>query len=165
MKLPPGLRLRNARESDHPAILGAIGRWWDTPNRDTIGALLPRLFLQHFRGTSWVIEEESGELAAFLVGFQGQDDPTEAYIHFVGVDPEHREAGMGRDLYEHFFERMRERGCTSVHAITGPANKRSQQFHQAMGFTAHGDRDVDGVMAFLDYDGPGQSRVTFSRAI
>lgn len=165
MKLPAGLRLRNARESDHPAILEAIPRWWDTPNRDTIGLLLPRLFLQHFAGTSWVIEEESGELAAFLVGFQGQDDPSIAYIHFVGVDPEHRQAGMGRDLYEHFFARMRERGCTTVKAITGPANRRSQDFHAAMGFTLGGDREIEGVMAYPDYDGPGQARVTFTRSI
>jgi hypothetical protein len=34
-----------------------------------------------------------------------------------------------------------------------------------MGFTAHGDTDVDGVQAYLDYDGPGENRVVFTRAI
>jgi predicted GNAT superfamily acetyltransferase len=52
-----------------------------------------------------------------------------------------------------------------VRAITGPFNARSRAFHGAMGFEAHGDTDVDGMLAYLDYDGPGESRVLFTRTI
>ena len=70
-----------------------------------------------------------------------------------------------RELYERFFAMMRERGCTTVEAITGPINQRSQSFHRALGFSQSGDTRVDGVLAYLDYDGPGQHRVTFTRSI
>lgn len=127
--------------------------------------MLPRLFLQHFTQTSWVVEAESGELGAFLIGFRSQDKPHLAYIHFIGVDPELRGAGIARMLYERFFEEMKASGCTEVRAITGPWNKRSQAFHAAMGFETRGDEDVDGVMAYADYDGPGEPRVVFVRAL
>lgn len=164
MKLPLGHHLRHAREGDHGAIVDAIGRWWNGYGPH-LTQLMPRLFLQHFAGTSWIVESEAGELGAFLVGFRSQDHPEQAYIHFVGVDPELRNGGLGRGLYELFFEQMRELGCTEVHAITGPLNRVSQQFHAAMGFTAHGDEPVDGVMAYRDYDGPGEHRVAFTRPL
>ena len=54
---------------------------------------------------------------------------------------------------------------TRVEAITGPVNRRSQSFHRALGFTLAGDTEVDGVLAYLDYDGPGEHRVTFTRSL
>ncbi len=165
MALPPGFHVRRPRESDHPAIMDAIPRWWDTPNATTLGAMLPRLFLQHFTSTSWVVEAESGELGAFLVGFRSADKPQLSYIHFVGVDPELRGAGIARMLYERFFEQAKASGCTEVRAITGPLNRRSQEFHAAMGFEARGDDDIDGVMGYRDYDGPGEHRVVFVRSL
>ena len=163
--LPPGHSVRHPRENDHPAILRAIADWWDTPNRATVGMMLPRLFLQFFTKTSWVVESEAAEIVAFIIGFRSEDDPAIAYIHFVGVDQHLRNEGVGRGLYEHFFETMKAAGCTEVRAITSPFNKRSQAFHRAMGFALHGDTDVDGVQAYLDYDGPGQPRVLFTRAL
>ena len=68
-------------------------------------------------------------------------------------------------LYESFFETMISVGCTEVRAITGSSNKPSQAFHEAMGFTAHGDREIDGVLAYPDYDGPGEPRVAFTRSL
>lgn len=165
MALPPGHSVRRPRESDHAAIVEAIPRWWETPNADHIALLMPRLFLQHFTSTSWVVEAESGELGAFLIGFQSVDKPQVGYIHFVGVDPELRGAGIARMLYERFFEEMKQRGCTEVRAITGPPNRRSQEFHMAMGFEARGDESIDGVMAYRDYDGPGEHRVAFVRKL
>ena len=165
MDLPLGHSLRNTREDDHPAIVDAISRWWDTPNAATVASMLPRLFLQFFTRTSWIVESESGELGAFLIAFRSQDDPTVAYIHFVGVDPELRGAGLGRGLYELTFETMKAAGCTEIRAITGPKNRRSQAFHAAMGFTPSGDRSIDGVMAYPDYDGPGEPRVVFTRQL
>ena len=165
MELPDGYSLRHAREDDHPQIVAAIGRWWDTPNAATLGMLMPRLFLQFFTRTSWVVESEDGELGAFLIAFRSQDDPTVAYIHFVGVDPELRGTGLARGLYELTFETMKAAGCTEIRAITGPKNRRSQAFHAAMGFTAHGDHEIDGVLAYSNYDGPGEPRVVFTRQL
>lgn len=163
--LPLGHRLRRPREDDHPAVLAAIADWWDTPNRATIGVLLPRLFFQFFTKTSWILESEAGEIVGFLIGFRSADEPTVAYIHFVGVDQHLRNQGVASGLYETFFAEMKDAGCTEVRAITGPANKRSQAFHRAMGFDSGGDREIEGVMAYADYDGPGENRVVFTRAM
>ena len=113
--------------------------------------MLPKLFFVHFEGTSFVAEDEEGRLAGFLVGFVSQTDPAEAYVHFVGVSPEHRGSGLGRELYERFFAAARDQGRTTVHCVTSPVNESSLAFHEALGFER--DRVVE------DYDGPGEDRV------
>ena len=113
--------------------------------------MLPKLFFIHFEGTSFVAEDEDGELRGFVCGFLSQTAADEAYIHFVGVDPGVRGDGLGRALYERFFEEVRGQGRTVVRCVTSPANERSVAFHEAMGF------EVDRVVP--DYDGPGEDRV------
>jgi len=119
--------------------------------------MLPKLFFLHFEGTSFVAERDDGQLAGFLVGFVSQTDPDEAYIHFVGVAPEERGTGLGRELYERFFTVVREHGCAVVRCVTSPANEDSVAFHAAMGFAV--DRVVE------DYDGPGEDRVLLVRPL
>jgi predicted GNAT superfamily acetyltransferase len=161
----PPLTTRHPDVSDHGRVLAAVTDWWPDGRGADIRMLLPRLFFQHFTNSSWVVEDEAGDLRAFLIGFQSADDPEVAYIHFVGVDPRLRGAGLGRTLYERFFADMRAAGCRRVDAITGPVNTTSQAFHRAMGFTLSGDTEIDGVPAYRDYDGPGEHRVAFSRQL
>jgi ribosomal protein S18 acetylase RimI-like enzyme len=113
-----------------------------------MAAMLPKLFFIHFRDTSFVAEED-GELAGFLCGFRSQTHDDEAYIHFVGVDPARRGSGLGRMLYERFFEAVAPRAV--VRAVTSPVNERSVAFHQALGF------EVERIDE--SYDGAGEARV------
>jgi ribosomal protein S18 acetylase RimI-like enzyme len=140
--------IRHAQPSDYGRIVGRVNAWWG--GRD-MAPMLPKLFFVHFEGTSFVAEREDGQLAGFLVGFVSQTDPDEAYIHFVGVDPEERGSGLGRRLYEQFFDAVRAHGCAVVRCVTSPANEGSVSFHKAMGF------EIDRVAE--DYDGPGEDRV------
>jgi len=112
--------------------------------------MLPKLFFVHFEGTSFVAED-GDDLLGFLCGFLSQTEPDEAYIHFVGVSPDHRGEGIGRALYERFCEEVRSHGRTVVRAVTSPVNDRSVAFHEALGF------EVERVVP--DYDGPGEDRV------
>jgi ribosomal protein S18 acetylase RimI-like enzyme len=160
---------RPARVEDHRAIVERIQLWWGesrTPEQAReLSLLLPRLFLQHFSGTSLVVEDASG-IRAFLVGFHSADVSDEAYIHFVGVDPHYRGTGVARDLYTRFFAQAARAGRRTVRAITGPANAGSIAFHRAMGFEIEpGDREVDGIAVHSDYDGPGHDRVCFRREL
>jgi len=161
----PQLSFRRATPDDHARVVGAIPEWWGMPGSTTLPLLLPRLFFQHFGDTSTIVEDADGGLAGFLIGFRSSSQPGVAYIHFVGVRPDVRRSGLGRTLYERFFAEMRASGCRRVDAITGPVNRRSQEFHRAMGFELSGDTEIDGVLAFRDYDGPGEHRVAFSRAL
>jgi ribosomal protein S18 acetylase RimI-like enzyme len=116
--------------------------WWG--GRD-LRAMLPRVFFEHFRSASLVAEFED-ELIGFLVGFACADHPGEAYVHFCGVHPAWRRAGLGRDLYRRFCARARAQGCTTVRAVTAPVNSGSIAFHTGLGFAVlPGDEEVDGV--------------------
>ncbi|EMD24185.1 GNAT family N-acetyltransferase [Amycolatopsis azurea] len=161
--------LRQARVSDHSAIVTRVRQWWGdsrTPEQAReLSLLLPKLFLQFFSGTSLVTEDENG-IRAFLVGFHAPGNDVEAYIHFVGVDPALRGQGTARRLYTAFFQRAAEAGRSEVRAITSPGNTGSIAFHRAMEFSLEpGDRTVDGLPVHSDYDGPGQDRVCFFKKI
>ena len=119
--------------------------------------MLPKLFFIHFEGTSFVAESKDGELAGFVCGFLSQTADDEAYIHFVGVDPEARGSGLGRALYERFFEEVRASGRSVVRCVTSPANERSVAFHESLGF------EVERVVP--DYDGPGEDRALLVRRL
>jgi ribosomal protein S18 acetylase RimI-like enzyme len=148
------VEIRHAQPSDYGRVIGRVNAWWG--GRD-MAPMLPKLFFLHFEGTSFVAERDDGQLAGFLVGFVSQTDPREAYIHFVGIDPEERGSGLGRRLYERFFTTVAERGCSVVRCVTSPANEGSLAFHAAMGF------ERDRVAA--DYDGPGEDRVLLVRRL
>ncbi len=155
--------LRHAEASDYQPVIEVINEWFG--GRQMSG-MLPRLFFIHFRETSFVAEK-GGELIGFLVGFLSQTFKGEAYIHFVGVRPDFRRAGVGRMLYKRFFEVARENGCHLVRCITSPANKTSVAFHLRMGFGLESqEQEVDGRLPVCrSYDGRGGDRVLFIKRL
>ena len=148
------MEIRHAEPADYGRVIGRVNAWWG--GRD-MAPMLPRLFFVHFEGTSYVVDDEEGQLAAFLIGFLSQTDPDEAYVHFVGVSPDHRGEGLGRQLYERFFDDARATGRTRVRSVTSPANEGSVAFHEALGFEAE--------RVAHDYDGPGEDRVLLVKAL
>ena len=156
-QLPDGLR--TAVPADYDAIIQVVDRWW---GRSMVSAL-PRLFLDHFHGTSLVAPAgpqapaPDRGLSGFLVGFPSGSLPEQAYIHFVGVSPQCRGDGLGRLLYQTFFEAARDAGLRVVSAVTSPVNAPSIAFHRSMGF------EVEGPVA--GYNGPGNDLVTFHRQL
>jgi predicted GNAT superfamily acetyltransferase len=100
-----GTTVRAIREADHEKVTLVVNEWWG--GRD-MAWLLPRLFFRHFGDTSFAVEQD-GELVAFLIGFVSQSRKGEAYIHFVGVRLDRRKEGIGRHLYELFFEEVEKR--------------------------------------------------------
>lgn len=157
--------VRRPTEADQPRIVGQIDDWW---GGRTLHQLLPRLWFQHFAGTSWVAEDADGRVVGFLVGFISPDRPDEAYVHMIATSPSRRHAGLGRMLYERFFEDVAARGVRRVTAITWPGNRVSVGFHRAMGFTPSegpGTQNLYGTPAYPDYDADGDDRVVFSREL
>lgn len=136
--------IRTATAADHARIMAVLDEWWG--GRSMSGLLQP-LFLESFSGTSLVAESAAGELAGFLVGFVSADDPTTAYVHFVGVAPEHRGAGLGRQLYANFDDVVAPRGVRRTRCVTSSVNTASVAFHEAIGFGVDGrkpDAGIDG---------------------
>ena len=147
------LVIREAEPADHARVVRVLDEWWG--GRRMVD-MLPRLFFAHFRDTSFVAERD-GELAGFLVGFLSQSEPDAAYVHFVGVNPEERGTGLGRELYERFFAVAREAGRSRVSCVTSPANATSIAFHTAIGFEPSGPKP--------GYDGPGEDRIVLTRTL
>lgn len=161
----PALRFRRPVETDHAPIVRLVDEWWGGRH---LRQLLPRLWFQHFTGSSWIAETEDGKLAGFLVGFVSPDHPDQAYIHMVATNPNLRRRRIGAALYERFFEDARARGAHRVTAITWPGNRASVEFHQALGFRAVDDpgaQNIYGMRAFPDYEYDGEDRCVFVREL
>jgi ribosomal protein S18 acetylase RimI-like enzyme len=162
---PEDLVFRRPVAADHPRIAGVMDEWWGGRG---MRSLLPRLWLEHFTGTSWVVEDADGRLRGFLVAFIGQDDPETGYVHLIAADPNRRHAGIGRALYERAFGDLRAHGARRVTAVTWPGNRTSIAFHRAMGFRVDdgpGTQSIYGTPAHPDHDGPGDDRVVFLREL
>lgn len=156
------MSVRQVEEADYASVIAALDEWWGGRR---MADMLPRLFFKHFRNTSFVVEE-SDKIAAFLIGFISQTYPSHAYVHFLGVHPEYRGMGLGRQLYQVFFDAVRLRGCDTVQLVTSPVNKNSIAFHTRMGFQMEpGTGVAGGVPIHSDYDGPGEDRVLFTKKI
>lgn len=150
--------LRKIEASDYKKVISVIDEWWSGRH---MSDMLPKLFFVHFQSTSFIAEED-GNIIGFLVGFFSQTHRNETYIHFVGVHPEYRKAGVARKLYELFFETVKQQGCHTVRCVTSPVNKTSIAFHTRLGFMMEeGDEVQEGIPVHSDYDGQGGSRVLF----
>jgi ribosomal protein S18 acetylase RimI-like enzyme len=156
------MQIRPARSSDYDRLIAVVDEWWGGRHmRD----MLPRLFFEHFRETSFILEA-GDQLIGFLCGFLSQTFVDEAYIHFVGVHPDYRRRQGARRLYETFFETAITNGRNTVRCVTSPVNKGSIAFHLRMGFeVGPGDGIVDGVLVHRNHDGPGEDRVLFVKRI
>ncbi len=153
------ISVRCLEPDDYAPTIAVVDAWWGGRRmRD----MLPKLFFVHFRPTSFAAEVD-GRLAGFLCGFVSQTDPAVAYVHFVGVDPGLRGAGVGRSLYARFFEAARAAGCREARAVTSPLNAASVTFHRRIGFDVMPGPAQSADIAFTPgYDGPGEDRVVFS---
>ncbi|RBP04427.1 GNAT family N-acetyltransferase [Rossellomorea aquimaris] len=156
------MQIRNVRSSDYGVISPLINEWWGGRQ---MSDMLPKLFFVHFKDTSFIAEHD-GEIVGFLIGFLSQSDENSAYIHFVGVNPEYRKRQIGKRLYEEFFMSVQMHNRGVVRAVTSPVNKGSIAYHTKMGFEVEqGDKDVDGVSVFSNYDGLNQDRILFVKMI
>ena len=154
--------IRHVEQEDYQPIISVVDEWW---GGRPMAAMLPKLFFVHFSSTSFTAVDD-GQIVGFLIGFISQTFPDQAYIHFVGVHPTRRGEGLGRLLYKSFFSTVASLGCRTAICVTAPVNRISIAFHRRMGFTMIGsDCMVDDVPVVLDYDGVGEDRVIFTRAL
>lgn len=156
------MEFRYVKSSDYYVISPLINDWWGGRQ---MSDMLPKLFFDHFSNTSFIVEKD-GEKIGFLIGFFSQVHSKEAYIHFVGVHPDYRKNNIGRQLYNQFFNVMKQNGRNIVRCVTSPINKGSIAYHRKMGFEIEaGDKMMNEVSIHTDYDGTKQDRVLFVKYI
>ncbi len=156
------ITIQNLNKSAYDIVLPQIESWWGNPARH----LFHSIFLYHFAGTS-LIASEGGDPVGILIGFNSQTQTDLAYIHAVATAPTHRRIGLGRLLYQKFFNIAKQKGRHKVQALALPENIVSLDFHMALGFepVREGAVSRNGVWVIRDYAGPGYDRVVFTREI
>ena len=155
------MMIRNLKESDYDYVIERLNDWWGGRQ---MTEMLPRLFFKHFNESCFVYIKDKN-IIGFVVGFISSTNPSEAYIHFVGVDPECRELGVASELYESFFEYCKNKRIAKVSCVTSPVNKTSINFHHSKGFEASEYDEQHKPIAIKSYDGPNEDRVLFSKML
>jgi GNAT superfamily N-acetyltransferase len=159
------LSFRRPTEADYASIAAVVDDWWG--ERRTVDQL-PRLWLRHFTGTSWLAEDATGRLAGFLIGFISPDEPSTAACLLVGVTPGRRRRGLGRQLYERFAGDGRQAGARRLEAAVWPGDPIAVRFHRGLGFEPRagpGTQRLYGTPSFADYDFGRLDRALFERAL
>lgn len=126
------------------------------------------IFTKFFKGTSFVAELTSGEIAGFVLGFISQENPEEAYIHLLCVDPRMRGRNIGRKMVDVFIDAVASKGCKKINLITKPINWNSISFYRKLGFLEEKSGEtmnVLGTTAIKNYNGIGQHMVVFYKLI
>ena len=162
---PDGLALRPATEADHAWVTAAADEWFAGRR---VHHLLPRAWFRHFASTSLVADDATGRPCGFLVGFLSPDHAAEAVVHLLAVHPNQRRRGIGRALVERFHAVAVEHGRSASTTVCWPDEPGALAFLRAVGFmpdTGPDTRRAYGQPAVLDYDGAGEDRVVFHRAI
>lgn len=126
------------------------------------------IFTKFFRSTSFVAESTSGEIVGFILGFISQENPDDAYIHLLCVDPRMRGKSIGRKMADAFMDAVASKGCKKVNLITKPINWNSISFYKKLGFLEDKNgvtMNVLGTTAIKNYNGMGQHMVVFYKLI
>jgi L-amino acid N-acyltransferase YncA len=139
-----------ATVADLRTVLDQHARYWG--GRD-LRALHLSALVQQFPATCLVAVADDG-IRGYLFGFVTPDRV--AYVHLIATRDDARGTGLGRRLYAAFIDAARTQGAQRLAAITSVANTGSIAFHRSLGFTV---REVE------DYDGPGETRIVFSRPL
>jgi GNAT superfamily N-acetyltransferase len=162
MSIFDNIKVRNATPPDHERVISVMPEWWS--GRDLSSSVL-KVFFIHFNETTFIAEINE-ELVGFLVGFMSQSFNDVGYIHFAGVHPQFRKSGIGRLLFERFYQKCKAKNRTIVKSCTSPVNKLSINFHKKMGFEIEsGNGIIDDAPVTLDYLGKGNSKVLFKKKL
>lgn len=150
------MHIRGITKADYDTIVSVLDRWWGGPSRE-----LAHPMFYYELGREALIAEDEGELVGFLLGFhaseiESPDGGLVAYVHLVGIHPDHRRRGVGKLLYDAFTSRARIAGAVRLKAITNVGNDGSVEFHRALGFDVEEESD---------YAGPGRARIVFRKEL
>ncbi len=126
------MKVRQAREADHEAVVAFTENTWDRFDGDYIPDVFPE----------WVAanDEDQRTLVAVLdetpVGLVQAVmlSDHEAWFQGMRVDPEHRDKGIGRDLARASFDWARERGATVGRNMVFSWNVQGLGLSRAAGF-------------------------------
>src|SRR5688572_17613225 len=120
----------NCSHEDFLQIVSEVEDFWGS-NRTL--ALHHPMFIKEFGDTAFVIKQHD-KVVAYLFGFISQKESL-GYVHLIGVRQGFQKKGLGKRLYGHFIEILKQKGIYEIKAITTPTNEKSIEFHFCLGMT------------------------------
>jgi ribosomal protein S18 acetylase RimI-like enzyme len=159
------LKIRNTLEEDFVEIAELAE---NCGPMETERNSIYHIFTKFFRSTSLVAQLPSGGIGGFILGFISQENPEEAYMHLLCVDPKMRGKHVGRKLVEKFIDEVSLKECKKIYLITKPINWNSISFYKKLGFLEDKSQEtinILGINAVKNYNGMGQHMVVFYKLI
>ena len=145
------IKIRGIDKSDYDFLTSVLDRWWGGPS----GRRIDPMFFYEF-GEHALVAEQEQNVVGFLLGVLVPGPPMTGYIHLVGIHPDYRRRGVGRQLYSQFTERCRTANVSRIKAIAAKGHEGPLSFHLSLGFVAE---------EVADYAGPGRARIVFSKEL
>ncbi|WP_128801286.1 MULTISPECIES: GNAT family N-acetyltransferase [unclassified Streptomyces] len=152
------VRITPATVTDIRQVVADHARYWGERDLRSLHLLA---LVQEFGETCLVARSadegddgDDGGVLGYLIGFVTPDRT--GYVHLVATRDDARGTGLGRELYAAFTEAARRQGAVRLKAITSTGNAGSVAFHRSLGFEVRTEED---------YNGPGETRVVFRRAL
>jgi len=152
------LELTTCTIDDFHYILEHLEDFWGSQRTEN---LHHPMFVYELGDTALAVKHES-RLVGYLWGLIAQKGNV-GYCHLMAIHRDMQRQGLGRLLYEAFFDLSISRGCKHIKAITTLANAASISFHRRLGFETRGDSATGDVHFVKNYSGAGQDRIVFWR--
>ena len=146
------MKTRGITKTDFDRIVAVFDSWMGAPASDRPHPV----FFYELGDHALVVEDDDQQMRAFLLGFIAPTSPPTGYIHLVGIHPDYRRRGIGKELYSQFARRCRAAGASRLKAIATMRHEQAARFHSSLGFE---------VREEPDYAGQGCARLVFAKPL
>jgi ribosomal protein S18 acetylase RimI-like enzyme len=113
------IKIRLMKAEDYDAVVGIDEKVLKAPRLEYYNVKFEKLFhTKDYLPASLVAEEEDGTVVGFVMGeiYMGEFGiyQEEASLDTIGVDPDCRKKGIGRQLINEFMEHLRKLGVKKI---------------------------------------------------
>lgn len=136
--------MREARESDLPAVLGLYAQP-EIDDGDALPLAQAQQILARFkRYPNYKLyvaldgDDIVGTIALLIMDNLGHRGAPSGVVEDVVVDPERHGEGIGRQMMAFALERCREHGCYKLALSSNLRRERAHRFYESLGFEHHG---------------------------
>ena len=134
------IKIRLMQADDFDAVVGIDEKVLKASRPEYYEMKFEKLFhSKDYRPASLVAEEEGGTVVGFVMGelFMGEYGifQEEATLDTIGVDPDRRLKGIGKQLIKEFMDHLRELGVQKIHTLVDWNDSKLIQFFRANEFS------------------------------
>jgi ribosomal protein S18 acetylase RimI-like enzyme len=133
------IKIRLMKADDFDAVVAIDEKILKTAHADYYAMKFEKLFKsKDYLPASLVAEKEDGTVVGFVVGeiFMGEYGiyQEEATLVTIGVDPDFRQKGVGKQLINEFMEHLKTLGVKKMYTLVGLEDAKLMHFFSANHF-------------------------------